>query len=215
MAGRADRIRHIVDKEVTVSIVQDLSAVVLHSLRLKGRAGVPPIASAVRADPGETLTALQRHAADGLAVFREGRIGGWMLTPAGREHWEHWLRAERAGIAVDGLGTLYDEEFLDLNRRFKMLCTEWQVAARGDRAEFLARLAHVHTANIDLVERFGRCAGRLAGAYPPRFTAAFDRFGAGDDAALLQPFTDSYHDVWLELHEDLLLLLDREREPED
>ena len=48
-----------------------------------------------------------------------------------------------------------------------------------------------------------------------RFSTALERLRAGDTDAFTRPLTDSYHDVWMQLHEDLLLTMGRERSSAD
>jgi hypothetical protein len=63
--------------------------------------------------------------------------------------------------------------------------------------------------------------GGLAGAlhrfvrYPVRLHSAFERFQGGDRDALARPLSGSYHDVWMELHQDLLVSLGRQRAEAD
>ena len=47
-----------------------------------------------------------------------------------------------------------------------------------------------------LLERFGR--------YGVRLTAAVERVEAGEKEWFTKPLIDSYHTVWMQLHEDLL-----------
>ena len=192
----------------------DLDTAVLHVVRLKGRASSAGIALAIPAEEEPALATLERLAEEGLVIHRTGRVGGWILTPAGRERSDQLVRDERDRLDLGALGGLYDERFLRLNREFKALCTRWQVA-RGDEAEFGRELERLHAENLTLLKRFGALADRLREGYEGRFRAAHLRFLGGDHNALLQPLTDSYHDVWLELHEDLLLVLDRRREEDD
>ena len=51
--------------------------------------------------------------------------------------------------------------------------------------------------------------------YQERLDAALDRLAAGDAAAFATPMSASYHCVWMELHQDLLLTLGRERDDAD
>jgi hypothetical protein len=51
--------------------------------------------------------------------------------------------------------------------------------------------------------------------YQPRLNSALTAFSDGNTEALARPMTGSYHDVWMELHEDLLLALARQRTDED
>jgi len=48
-----------------------------------------------------------------------------------------------------------------------------------------------------------------------RVIAALEAVQAGDHERLAAPLRDSYHDVWMELHQDLLLSLDRQRTAAD
>jgi hypothetical protein len=48
-------------------------------------------------------------------------------------------------------------------------------------------------------------------AYQNRLTAALDRVRGGNTAAFARPMADSYHDIWMELHQDLLLSAGRDR----
>ncbi|TQC43494.1 hypothetical protein EEB14_42730 [Rhodococcus sp. WS4] len=51
--------------------------------------------------------------------------------------------------------------------------------------------------------------------YLPRLAAALDRVRSGDNAAFARPMYDSYHDIWMELHEDLILSSARTRSAAD
>jgi hypothetical protein len=52
------------------------------------------------------------------------------------------------------------------------------------------------------------------GDYRSRLRAARTRVEDGDAAWLTSPRIDSYHTVWMQLHEDLLLALGRDRAAE-
>lgn len=66
----------------------------------------------------------------------------------------------------------------------------------------------------DLVDAVSRVAPRFA-IYRTRFESKLAAFRSGDTDALAKPLTGSYHDVWMELHEDLLATLGRERTEHD
>ena len=84
------------------------------------------------------------------------------------------------------------------------------------------------SAGADVTERVGVIQGDVAqvlapvvvvqprfGAYDRRLAAAVERLRAGQTEALARPMSNSFHDVWMELHEDLLVTLGRERTDED
>lgn len=111
--------------------------------------------------------------------------------------------------------------FLNLNEPFKAVCTAWQLRrseplglndhsdADYDRA-VIGRLTAVHRKVIVIVDDLAALDPRFV-AYPPRLEGAHARVLAGDLDAFTRPMTGSYHDVWMELHQDLLVLLGIER----
>lgn len=185
---------------------------VLYRLRLKGRSGPERIAAAVGFEKASVETALKTLSVAGHTIHREGRISGWLLTPSGRSECERLIGEHRNGFDQEVLDELYDTRFLPVNKRFKALCARWQTAPSGDAS---SSLKEIHRDIGELVQRFGTHLGWFPTAYAARLDGAFGRFEGGDPKALLQPFTDSYHDVWMELHEDLLLALGRSRKEED
>jgi hypothetical protein len=115
------------------------------------------------------------------------------------------------------------EAFLPLNRAVLQLCTDWQVRPGG------APNDHTDSAYdwsvIDRLEALDERAGpllrRLAGAVPrfapyrERLRAARRRVVDGERDWLTSPRVESYHTVWMELHEDLLAALGLERRAEE
>ena len=51
-------------------------------------------------------------------------------------------------------------------------------------------------------------------AYGPRLKSALDKVKRGDTDWFAKPLIDSYHTVWMELHEDLVQLLGVDRHAE-
>ena len=184
---------------------------VLRSLRLKGRAGTADIAEASGVDEASAEDMLARVAGQGLASHRTGKRGGWMLTADGRSEVTARLVAERDTVDSGPAAAAYDGEFLALNQEFKQLCTRLQIAPSDD---ITAELAGIHHRADALLRRLADAVPRYE-RYRSRLNAAYTRFCQGDGSALLQPLSASYHDIWLELHEDLLLLLNRVRHEDD
>ena len=192
------------------TIGSDVDAAVLHSLRLKGRAQPAAVAAATGLDPAAITDALAAAAEAGLVVQRTGRLSGWALSPAGREAADARIEAERAEVDGAALAGAYDRDFLPLNRDLKGVCTGFQLDP-ADRDGMVAGLTGVQERAQAVLAEMSGPLPRL-GAYGGRLRAAYDRVLGGQTSALAQPMTDSYHDVWLELHEDLLQVLGRERE---
>jgi hypothetical protein len=182
---------------------------VLRTLLVKGRADVAAIAEAAGLETAVTQEVLEANQTKDFVKLRTGRGAGWLLTPAGRAHATELVAAERAEVDTDTALELYEEEFLPLNARFKTLCAEAQ-----NGVDVTVDLAEIHSLNLGLLKRLAEPVPRLD-RYTPRFGAAHDRFAGGDASALLRPLSDSYHDVWMELHEDLLVLLGQTRHEDD
>ena len=101
---------------------------------------------------------------------------------------------------------------MGLNEWFKTLCTEWQL--HDHPTSCIDRLDR-HAPKVDATaRRLGDALTRF-GPYTARFSEPSERLRAGDTDAFTRPLTDSYHDVWMQLHEDLLLTMDRERSSAD
>lgn len=196
-----------------MTTTETLDAVVLHVLRLKGRSAEHGIAVATGTNDAAVHAVLGRCSRDGLVLLRTGRMSGWSLTPDGRRRADEVLAAERASTDLSRAAALYDEVFLGLNSRFKQLLADWQLA--GAEAEAVPTgLPELHVTTLDLVAGLAVPLARLA-RYADRFTAAYERVLEGNRNAVARPLTDSYHDVWMDLHQDLLLVLDRERAEDD
>jgi hypothetical protein len=190
---------------------------VLHTLRCVGYATLDRVAEAAGMPAPDVESELIDLAVAGLVTHEPGDFGGWDLSEAGRV-----ADAERIAGELDAAGArsiaaeAYDR-FLVLNPELLDLATAWQTRTvdgvmslndHSDRAydarvldrfaEF-DRRAEVACAGLSAaLLRFQRYRVRLAGAL------ARARSGA------LEYVTDSmgsYHTVWFQLHEDLLVTL--------
>jgi pyruvate,orthophosphate dikinase len=194
---------------------------VLAILRVKGYASSEAIALALLAAPEAAAAVLDRLAAEGLVEVAGGPL---RLTGAGKaaahdaiaRSAEAWERPA-AEAALDA--------FVDLDRRMKVTVTNWQMRdvdgeqVLNDHAdpEYDARvLADLEALHVDasawlapLVPGLPRLA-----AYAVRLERAIVAARAGDGRYVSSPRVDSYHSVWFELHEDLILLAGRTRQDE-
>ncbi|MGW9263755.1 MULTISPECIES: MarR family transcriptional regulator [Gordonia] len=193
---------------------------VLHALKVKGLA------------TDDTLTALTGHDADALAVTIEqladagfvmrregGRISGTMITPAGKAEYERLSSeltlSESERAAVD----TFHEGFGSINGDFKKVCASWQIrpdetpndhADADYDASVVAELDRIHHRIAQALDEVGAELPRL-GRYRSRLSAALEKVHGGDTAAFARPMYDSYHDIWMELHQDLLLTSGHQR----
>lgn len=186
---------------------------VLHALRVRGLATSDGVAESSGVPADAVRQILDEAGARELAKERTGRVAGWMLTAAGRhEHAGLYARLVSDDLRA-ALTPAYDA-FLEPNQRFKELTTAVQTDSAGERHQVVAALEDVHRDVSSVVTSAAGAAPRFAG-YRARFDRALAAYRDGDDGALARPMSGSYHDVWMELHEDLLVSLGRERTDED
>lgn len=183
---------------------------VLRSLRVKGRAGTADLALSNGLDEPATEESLVHAAEQGWVRHRSGRLGGWSLTPEGRAVVTTTIAAQRASLDTGEAAARYDGRFLPLNAEFKRLCTHCQLDGADPRDD----LPGIHERVTALCTDFDRLLPGF-GHYRGRFDRAYQRICDGDPSALTAPLSGSYHDVWIELHEHLLLMFDRARENDD
>jgi hypothetical protein len=190
-----------------VTAPDDATFRLLHEIRLRG---------VVEVEETETVTLLLGEG----YVVRSSR--GIRITTAGRATHTSWARLSNGGEEEQLARRAY-ERFLPLNRELLRVCTDWQVRPGGvpnDHRDarydwsVLDRLHAIDERVGPIASRLGRAVERFA-TYRPRLRAALARVDDGDTEWLNSPRFDSYHTVWMQLHEDLLLAIgaDRGNEP--
>ena len=157
-------------------------------------------------------------ARQGLVFVDKGRA---RLTPEGRDAHAAWAAAAPASDAAVAADTAY-AHFLSVNPRLLKICHDWQIARGGipndhtdpgydDRV--IVRLRDVHAAAVRILDGLAPAMPRF-GAYAGRFDDALARLAGGQREWFASPACDSYHTVWMQLHEDLLLAIGAERTDE-
>jgi DNA-binding MarR family transcriptional regulator len=186
---------------------------VLHGLRIKGMTKPEEIAETTGLEVGLVTEVLDGAVEQERARKRSGgRVEGYMLTADGRER-HQTLRASNLPADLTNVREAY-EAFLGPNRDFKAVTTKWQTEADSDISVVLPEL-------VALDENIGKVLDRAAltlprmSSYQNRFTRALEAFRSGDSTALARPMSGSYHDVWMELHEDLIQTLGLQRTDAD
>ena len=178
----------------------------LHEIRLRGVVELPE---------GEIVTLL----VDEGYVVRNAR--GVRITAIGRVTHTAWARLAAGGEDEQMARRAY-ERFLPLNRELLRVCTDWQLRAAGipndhrDARYDWSVLDRLHTVDeriAPVASRLGRTIERFE-AYRPRLRAALARIDEGETEWLNSPRVDSYHTVWMQLHEDLLLAIGGDRSTE-
>jgi len=207
------------------SATTDVSA--LHALRVCGLASTARLADHMRAPSDETEAALRRCESDGLVRYRDGRFSGWQLVDAGKQRHDAWLGAVRTEPGWQEQVSRGYAQFLERNRVLKDICTAWQMRTLTDGSnvindhqdasydrDIIARLTSHDRQCEPMFDHMSAGLGRFRD-YQERLDAALGRLAAGDTAAFATPMSASYHCVWMELHQDLLLTLGRERDEAD
>jgi hypothetical protein len=189
--------------------------VVLHALRVKGFAEVEAVAELTALPIVHVQDELEAARRAGDAERRERGVPGWALTSAGRSRHAVWLAADVDASGAAGLVVDAARQFSEFNARFERVCTEWQLRVvegryvpnrHDDTAYDRSVVAELHPVD-ELVQpvcvALSRAFTRMS-AYGRRLSAALARVDAGDQDAFTRPLTDSYLDIWTELHEDLV-----------
>jgi DNA-binding MarR family transcriptional regulator len=194
---------------------------VLNALAVKGVASEAALAEVTGLNEEEVTAEVGEMLEAGYVRRRKGRLGGLSLLDAGRAEHRTLLALDVGEEAKAVLAGVY-ESFRPVNGRFKDLCTRWQLRGPepNDHADAaydagaIGELTDLHTEATTFLEPAVRAIARFR-RYPLRLGAALDRVRNGEVSAFTKPLSDSYHDVWMELHQDLLTSLDRTRNAGD
>jgi pyruvate,orthophosphate dikinase len=190
-------------------------------LGIKGFASAEAIGHAVLCGLEETQPLLQDLVEHGLAT---PVAGAYRITDAGKDRCRELLAADQEAVGMEFAGGSLDA-FLAIDHEVKVTVTDWQLRSHGDAsavndhsdpdydAAVLARLASVHADAVawiaGLAERWPRAA-----RYRARLDRAIGLALEGDHRYVASPRVDSYHGIWFELHEELILLAGRTRDEE-
>lgn len=186
---------------------------VLQAVRFKGRISPADLAATLGEDPADVVAIVAQLTQAGLLI--DGKTV--RISPDGRARLAQLLADERAAVDAGAMAAVYDD-FHGVNAEFKSLVTDWQVKdgqpnthedASYD-AGVLARLDEVHRRVVPIIAAAAVQLPRLS-QYSSKLQAAIDKIHAGETLWLSRPLIDSYHTVWFELHEELILAAGRTR----
>jgi hypothetical protein len=180
---------------------------VLQAVRLKGRVNVVDLAMTIGEDPALVASTVARLAEAGLLV-----AGNTLkLSTAGRQRLTALLADEHAAANRAELSRIYND-FRRVNAEFKALVTDWQLREgqpnNHDDPNYdvavLARLDRTHERILPIIAAVAAQVPRLS-AYGDKLSMALEMVHAGRAEWFTRPSIDSYHTVWFELHEELIL----------
>ena len=183
--------------------------------------------------PPEGLAIALSGSAEQVRPFLDGLVaGGLVETSAGafRLTAEGKLKAldvfasdrERAGGEAACVAAL--DNFILLDVKMKDLVTAWQVRDVANQvfndhtdaaydASILEQLGALHGGVVEVLTPLGTKLWRM-GCYRDRLERALASARNGDPRFVSAVRVDSYHNVWFELHEDLIRLSGRRRSDE-
>jgi hypothetical protein len=189
---------------------------VLQAVRLKGRVSLADLATTLGEDTDDLAAIVDRLTESGLLV--DGKA--LRVSPDGRVRLDELLATEREHIDTAALAAAY-ADFRVVNAEFKVLVTDWQLKdgqpnTHEDHeydAGVLARLDDLHHRAAPIIAAAAVQLPRLS-RYSAKLQAALANVRAGETAWLSRPLIDSYHTVWFELHEELIVATGLTRESE-
>ncbi len=182
---------------------------VLRALQLKGLASAERLAEVLDTSAERVRAVLSARP----ELVRETPRGFAML-PAGREYVLSLLEEERQSVDRARMEALL-QRFSELDEELKALVTGWQRAEDQSEhawAEVVGRLAQLHERLEPVLEEAAALVPRLA-RFGARLGLALEAVRRGDRSMLAAPLAESYHTVWFELHEELIALSGRSRQP--
>lgn len=189
----------------------------LQVMNLKGRATQEALGAAVQADLTDAIAALI------AAGFVQSTKLGYQVTELGRSRVDELYAREReqAGPVIEDVY----ESFVPIDDEVKQIVTAWQMRRVGGQLIVNDHSDHRHDQRV--IARLRRTDAKVSTALAP-LTSALNRFDMyprrlrwaltllddGDHTMLVAPLKDSYHTVWFELHEELIILSGRNRAEE-
>ena len=186
----------------------------LQVLRIKGRATPETLAAVVDTDLTAEIEWCER---EGLV---ENTRLGYRITELGEQRVADLYARERE--QVDALIPDVYEAFLPINDEIKQIVTDWQMRVvdgqivindHQDPRHDDRLIARLHDTDAKVAGPLDSLTSVLPrfNLYSHRLRRALARIRDGDYTMVATPIKDSYHTVWFELHEDLILLSGRKR----
>jgi phosphoenolpyruvate-protein kinase (PTS system EI component)/DNA-binding PadR family transcriptional regulator len=189
---------------------------ILYLLRVRGYITPDGLMDSVGSIPTEIMDNLLKK---GWVNLMEPR-NMYTLTAEGTEEQQRRQEASADPELAKALAPAY-KQFLELNSDFKELCNNWQLknGAVNDHSDAaydqiqIEALKSINERGQVIIGQLAQALPRLA-RYQGRLQSALKRVLAGEIKMFTGVMCGSYHDIWMELHEDLMLLqgIDRAEE---
>jgi pyruvate,orthophosphate dikinase len=207
-----------VEEESDVSLDKETLVRVLH---IKGFATPGGLAPVVLSNPATVAPLLESMNDEGLLKMM-GEM--YQLSEEGKNLGERLMEEDRSNWSTEGATAALDD-FLDLDGRMKEIVTSWQMREvdgepvlndhtdEGYDKAVLDELVKLHAEATDWLAPLIPELQRLV-TYRIRLIRAAEEIAEGNHSYIASPHIDSYHNIWFELHEDLIQLAGRTREGE-
>lgn len=193
---------------------------VMHGLAIKKHATPEDVAGVLGLDPDAVRETLTKLVAAKRVVEAQGR---YLLAPAARmlldADYSRFYQDVRASAEFQAGYAGFER----LNVVLKQIVTDWQtLPVRGERVpndhadkaydeRIIDRLGDLHERAEPVLRQLASVLPRM-GIYLDKLGAALEKAERGAIVWVSDAKIESYHTVWFEMHEDLLRMMQRERE---
>jgi pyruvate,orthophosphate dikinase len=203
------------------AIMQATADDFVRALLIKGTATPDSMAESLMSTPEQTRSLLSALIADRLVESQADTV---RLSPDGKARGQSLIAADRLRWGADNANAALDG-FHGLDLRVKDVVTAWQLRTVDGAQTFndhadaaydsgvLDQLATIHSGTGRWLESVTGAPDNLR-RYLSRLERALGSARQGDQRFVASPRVDSYHSVWFELHEELILLAGRSRAEE-
>jgi hypothetical protein len=188
--------------------IPDEEFAVLNAVYLRKMVTVEAMTGITGLDPETVGTHAAALAERGLIADVGG--GNWMLEqPEGVRGAIEAYDERYAELRNDVQVEAWYQRFESLNTQFLKAISAWQTS--GEDEGVLDKLLRLVDRQIKALTTFAETLPRYQ-RYAQRLTQALDRVESGDSEYVTSLARDSIHNVWFELHEDILTVLGRPRD---
>ena len=210
--GTPMRMREDGSIEIMITGEQGASLDEMSLLRTVAFAGALEDENAILGFTGDIKATLRSLSTSGL-LETDGVI---TLSPAGEDVLAAWYASDRSKLDETHKEKLH-QAFRPLDLKLKTIANAWQDADAKDdwdrRLQAIEALSALHDSTLVFLDEHLPLLPRLE-EYRSRLVTASEKVLDGDTDYFVGVRVDSYHTAWFNFHEDLLRLLEREREPE-
>jgi hypothetical protein len=200
-------------------IPEDTRYAVLSTIVFKKMATAGAVANATAVDFDTVRAVLDDLESSGAVLRADDQA---FPTEVAEKQVREYADSRYASVRSDPAVERWMARFETQNRHFLETISSWQQIDAGGKkvandhtdpeydAQVLARVDATLARMGKLIDQLATKVPRVA-RYGERLQEAFDKVDAGDPRYLSDPTVDSVQNIWFELHEDILVILGKER----